>query len=337
MTDRERHLIFEVLFCFKGAFIKGLVYKIESKDYYLFDEGNNSVRCSLRGKFQKDYNLKRDKLYEVDIVIVGDEVEFGLNEDGSGVIEKILPRKNYISRKAPRIKGSGTRGERLEQKIASNIDNLIIVSSCKNPKFNSRAIDRFIVVAESSHVNPCIVINKIDLDPETIYEPFSKMYRDMGYMVFETSTKENIGLDVLKKNLEGKINLIWGQSGVGKSSILNKLFPNLKLKIGEISDFSSKGKHTTVTSLLIKIDETTIVIDTPGIREIDPYGIKEEDLGHFFKDFEPFINDCKFSTCTHHHEPGCAVIKEVENGKIGKERYISYLNILESIEDDMNF
>ncbi len=321
----------------KELFIKGLVYKIESKDYYLFNEGNNSIRCSLRGKFQKDYNLKKDKLYEVDIVVVGDVVEYELNEDGTGVIEKILPRKNYISRKAPRIKGFGTRGERLEQKIASNVDNLVVVASCKNPKFNSRSIDRFIVAAESSHVNPFIIINKIDLDPEKTYEPFSAMYKEMGYSVFETSIKENIGFDDLKKNLEGKINLFWGQSGVGKSSILNKLFPDLQLKIGEISDFSSKGKHTTVTSLLIKIDENTIVIDTPGIREIDPYGIKEEDLGHYFKDFGPYINDCKFSTCTHHHEPGCAIIKEVENGNVNRERYISYLNILESIEDDMNF
>jgi ribosome biogenesis GTPase / thiamine phosphate phosphatase len=337
LTDREEHLIFEVLFCFKGVYIQGLVYKIESKDYYLLSGQDRIIRCSLRGKFQKDFNLKRDKLYEVDIVVVGDTVEYNLNDDGTGVIEEIFPRRNYISRKAPKIKGSGTRGERLEQKIASNVDNLVIVSSCKSPKFNNRSIDRFIVAAESSHVNCCIVINKTDLDLERLYEGYATVYRDMGYHVFETCAKDLSGFDELKDFLNGHVNLIWGQSGVGKSSILNKLYSNLSLKIGEISTFSSKGKHTTVTSLLIKVDAQTIVIDTPGIREIDPYGIREEDLCHFFRDFKEYINECRFNTCTHQHEPGCAIISAVEEGKIDNERYISYLNILESIEDDMNF
>ena len=337
MTEYEEHLIFRVLFSFKGVFIKGLVYKIESKDYYLLDEYEKVIRCSLRGKFQKEFNLKRDKLYSVDIVVVGDTVEYSVNRDGTGVIEEVLPRRNFISRKAPKIKGSGTRGERLEQKIAANVDNLVIVSSCKNPKFNNRSVDRFIVTAESSQVNSIIVINKTDLDPEGIHKEHVEIYKKMNYTVFETSVKENSGLDEIKKLLEGKVNLIWGQSGVGKSSILNGIFPHLKLKIGEISEFSSKGKHTTVTSLLLKINSNTVVIDTPGIREIDPYGIREEDLGHFFRDFTPHINRCKFNTCTHQHEPGCAVLQAVEDGTIHAERYKSYLNILQTIEDDMNF
>ncbi len=317
--------------------IQGIIYKIESKDYYLYDEHGKKVRCSLRGKFQKEFNLKRDKLYEIDIAIVGDNVRYEMNHDGSGVIEEVLPRVNHISRKAPSIKGSGTRGERLEQKIAANIDNLVIVSSCKNPKFNNRAIDRFIVAGESSHINCCIIINKTDLDEEENYKEYSSLYRSIGYEVVESSVKENIGAEQLHKVFDGKTSLVWGHSGVGKSSLLNWIYPHLKLKTGEVSDFSSKGKHTTVTSLLMNIDKNTKVIDTPGIREIDPYGIREEDLGHFFKDFDEFINECKFNTCTHKHEPGCAVIKAVEDELINPERYVSYLNILESIEDDMNF
>ncbi|MFA7421366.1 MAG: ribosome small subunit-dependent GTPase A [Melioribacteraceae bacterium] len=326
-----------MLLLYKGVPIQGIIFKIESKDYYLFNEKGEDVRCSLRGKFQKEFNLKRDKLYSVDIATVGDNVRFEMNQDGTGVIEEILPRNNHISRKAPRIKGAGTRGERLEQKIAANIDSLVVVSSCISPKFNNRAIDRFLVAGESSHIKCYIIINKIDLDEEGTYKEYSALYRSIGYEVVESSVKENIGAEQLHKILDGKVNLVWGHSGVGKSSLLNWIYPHLKLKTGIVSDFSSKGKHTTVTSVMMNIDEKTKVIDTPGIREIDPYGIREEDLGHFFKDFEEYINECKFNTCTHQHEPGCAVIKAVEEELINTERYVSYLNILETIEEDMNF
>ncbi len=260
-----------------------------------------------------------------------------MNNDGSGVINEILSRKNHISRKAPRIKGAGTRGERLEQIIASNVDNLIIVSSCRSPKFNNRFIDRLIVCAESSHINPIIVLNKTDLDSHSIYEEIVKLYSSIGYKIIASSTVTKNGIDELKYSLSGKVNLIWGQSGVGKSSLLNEIFPGTNLKIGMISNSTSKGTHTTVTSLLLRFDNDTSVIDTPGIREIDPYGIREEDLGHYFKEFVPFINKCKFNTCTHDHEPGCAVIKAVDEKLISSERYQSYLNLRATIEDDMNF
>jgi ribosome biogenesis GTPase / thiamine phosphate phosphatase len=260
-----------------------------------------------------------------------------MNNDGTGVINKILPRKNYISRKAPRIKGAGTRGERLEQIIASNIDNLVIISSCQTPKFSNRVIDRLIVCAESSHINAIVVINKTDLDSSKEYKVWSELYGSIGYTVIETSIVSKNGLDKLYNILKGKINLIWGQSGVGKSSLLNELYPGLNLKVNSISESTSKGKHTTVTSVLKKINEDTFVIDTPGIREIDPYGIRKENLGHFFKDFLPYMSDCRFNTCTHNHEPGCKIVNAVEKELINIERYQSYLNILDTIEDDMNF
>lgn len=260
-----------------------------------------------------------------------------MNKDGTGVITEVLPRSNKISRKAPRIKGASIRGERLEQIIAANVDNLIIVSSWLNPKFNNRLIDRMIVVAESSSVKPVIVINKIDLDNNTEREKWVNLYKQIGYNVFETSTINKLGLDDLKKYLKGKTNLFWGHSGVGKSSLLNQLYSGLNLKVSEISNYTLKGRHTTVTVLMKKVDDNTYVIDTPGIREIDPYGIKKEDLCHYFKDFKDFIYNCKFNTCTHHHEPDCAVVKACSEGKINEERHKSYLNILETIEEDLFF
>jgi len=276
-------------------------------------------------------------LLTLDIAAVGDIVEFNLNKDGTGVITEIHPRRNKISRKAPRIKGASIRGERLEQIIAANVDNLIIVSSWLNPKFNNRLIDRMIVVAESSSVEPIIVINKIDLDSNNERTQWVNLYKQIGYNVFETSTINKFGLDELKKFLKGKTNLFWGHSGVGKSSLLNQLYPGLNLKVSEISNYTLKGRHTTVTVLMKKVDDNTYVIDTPGIREIDPYGIKKEDLCHYFKDFKDFIYNCKFNTCTHHHEPDCAVVKACNEGKINEERYKSYLNILETIEEDLFF
>jgi ribosome biogenesis GTPase len=317
--------------------ILGTIYKIESKDYYLYNTYGKEIRCSLRGKFQKEFALKKDKLFAMDIVAVGDAVDYELNQDGTGVINEVHPRKNYISRKAPRIKGAGTRGERLEQIVASNIDNLVIVSSAKSPKFNNRLIDRLIVAGESSHINLIIVINKIDLDPSHNISEWSELYTKIGYQLFETSVTEPKGIEELKNSMSGKINLIWGQSGVGKSSLLNIIYPSLKLKVGIVSESTSKGKHTTVTSIIKKVDENTFVIDTPGMREIDPYGIRKEDLGHYFKEFSPFADSCRFNTCTHYHEPDCAVVAAVQNELIHHERYQSYLNILETIEDDMNF
>ncbi len=256
-----------------------------------------------------------------------------MNEDGTGVINKIDKRKNYISRKAPRMRGASYRGERLEQIIAANIDKLFIVSSTLKPDFNNKVIDRFIVIGESSQLNINIIINKIDLvDKETI-EDWTNLYKKIGYKVILTSKITKEGIDDLKKEITGNKNIFWGHSGVGKSSLLNSAFPGLNLEIGEISSFTDKGKHKTVTSKMIKIAADTYVIDTPGVREIDPFGIRKEDLGHYFIEYEPF--ECRFNTCTHFHEPDCGVIKAVEDGKISGIRYDSYLRILETIEEDI--
>lgn len=294
------------------------------------------IRSSLKGKFKKNFNLKKDKLYQTDIAVVGDFVEFEFNSDGTGVITEVMQRKNYLSRKAPKIRGASYRGERLEQIVAANIDEVFVVASFAEPTFNNKTVDRFLVACESSNLKANLIINKIDLDTENQSNKLASFYRSIGYYTTLTSTVTNKNIEIIKNLIHGKKCLFWGPSGVGKSSLLNKIYPELNLKVAAISAYTMKGKHTTVTSRLFYMGEDTYIIDTPGIREIDPYGIKKEDLGHFFPEFKNFITACRFNTCTHYHEPGCAVVKAVENSLISEIRYDSYLRILNTIEDDMN-
>ncbi len=292
-------------------------------------------RCSLRGRFKKEFRHKKNKLLTLDVAVLGDWVEFTKVSDEIGVIEEIKNRNNYLSRKAGKARGSLKRGSRLEQIIASNIDTLFIVNSIKSPEFNNRFLDRIIVAAESSGIDIKVIINKIDLDKRDLSKMWEQFYSEIGYTVFNISATNNIGLKEIKKSLDGKVSLFWGRSGVGKSTLLNVMFPSLQFNVGEISEYSDKGTHTTVTGEMREVKENTYIIDTPGIREIDPFGIKKEDLCHYYKAVIPYIHDCKFNTCIHEHEPGCAVVDAVERGKISFERYESYLNLLNTIEDDM--
>ncbi len=205
------------------------------------------------------------------------------------------------------------------------------------PVFNNKTIDRLLVIGESAGLSPVIIINKTDLGNNNQINYWKNLYESAGYQVLKTSVISGNGIDEVKDHLKGKINLFFGHSGVGKSSLLNKMYNVLNLKVGEISDFTIKGTHTTVTSVMIKVEDNTFVIDTPGIREIDPFGIRKEDVGHYFIEFSDFSQECKFNTCTHYHEPGCAVIKAVEDGKISGERYESYLKIIETVEEDILF
>jgi len=304
---------------------------------YVLTDQNITYRCTLRGKFKNEFTLKKNKLYLTNIVAVGDLVEFESTNGNAGVIHSVEERKNYISRKAPKIKGASYRGERLEQIIAANIDQIIVISSVHQPEFNNKTLDRFLITAESAHIKSIITINKSDLIINDEIINWVTLYEDIGYPVIVTSAVTKNGIEELKKTLPNKITLFWGQSGVGKSTLLNILFPHLDLKIGDISESTRKGVHTTVTSVMIPLDENTFVIDTPGVREIDPYGIKKADLSHYFPDFEVYLSNCKFNTCTHYHEPECGVIDAVETGQIAFERYDSYLRILDTIEEDLLF
>jgi ribosome biogenesis GTPase len=304
---------------------------------YVLTDQNITYRCTLKGKFKNEFTLKKDKLYLTNIAAVGDMAEFEATNDNTGVIHSVEERKNYISRKAPKIKGASYRGERLEQIIAANIDQIIVISSVHQPEFNNKTLDRFLITAESAHIKSIITINKSDLLTNDEIKNWVDLYEEIGYPAIVTSAITKNGLNKLKKILPNNTTLFWGQSGVGKSTLLNILFPQLDLKVGDISESTRKGIHTTVTSVMIPVNETTYVIDTPGVREIDPYGIKKEDLSHYFSDFEEYLSNCKFNTCTHYHEPECGVIEAVEKGDISFERYDSYLRILDTIEEDLLF
>jgi len=214
---------------------------------------------------------------------------------------------------------------------------VFIVSSITEPSFNNKTVDRFLVTAESSGIKSSLIINKIDLDSEKKFTKWSSLYRSIGYYTLETSAVNGHNIDTIKNLIRNKKVLFWGPSGVGKSSILNQIDPELNLKIATVSPSTMKGKHTTVTSRLFFIEDETYIIDTPGVREIDPFGIKKEDLGHFFPEFRNFLNACRFNTCTHHHEPDCSVLRAVKDSLIPELRYESYLRILNTIEDDINF
>lgn len=313
--------------------MRGIVSRIESKDYYVLYE-HREIRCVLRGKLKLEAEWKKEKLLYTDLIVVGDIVDFELNEDGTGVIEKIPSRRNYLSRKAPYIKGVSEKGKRFEQIIAANVDFTFCVVSIDKPKFNNRVLDRMIVTAESCETTPIIVINKYDIVKKKKFDYWYELYSTLGYKVIRTSVINGMGIDEIKKLIQGKTSVFIGHSGVGKSSILNSLDPRINQKVGEISDVWNKGRHTTVTAQLFKLNENTFVIDTPGVREIEPYGLSREDITHYFRELSLLAKNCKFNTCTHTHEPECAVKKGVEEEIIPPERYESYLRLVDSLDED---
>lgn len=313
--------------------MKGIVSRIESKDYYVLFE-DKEIRCFLRGKLKLEAEWKKEKLLYTDLVVVGDIVDFELNEDGTGVIGKIPSRKNYLSRKAPYIKGVSEKGKRFEQIIAANLDYTFCVVSIDKPKFNNRVLDRMIVSAESCGTTPIIVINKYDLVKKKKFDYWYKLYSALGYKVVRTSVINGMGINELKNLIQGKTSVFIGHSGVGKSSILNSIDSKINQKVDEISNSWNKGRHTTVTAQLFKINENTFVIDTPGVREIEPYGLSREDITHYFREIALLSKNCKFNTCTHTHEPECAVKKGVEEEIIPPERYESYLRLVESLDEE---
>lgn len=313
--------------------MKGIVSRIESKDYYVLFE-NKEIRCVLRGKLKIEAEWKKDKLLYTDLIVVGDIVDFQLLSDGTGIIEEIPERKNYLSRKAPFIKGVSEKGRRFEQIIAANVDYTFCVTSVAKPPFNNRVLDRMIVTAESCETIPIIIMNKIDLNKKKKKDFWYDLYTTLGYKVIRTSVITDEGIDEIKKIIKGKTSVFIGHSGVGKSSIMNKLDSRINQKTGEISEAWNKGKHVTVTAQLFQIDDNTYVIDTPGVREIEPFGISREDITHYFKEIAFFARDCRFNTCTHTHEPDCKVKEALEEGIIPEERYISYLRLVETLEED---
>lgn len=273
-------------------------------------------RCKLTGKARR---RDVETLYPV----VGDLVEFEETGPGEGSVTAILPRTSTFSRRA-----AGPRGAWREQVLAANIDQVLVVFAAAEPAANPRALDRFLVVAEFNELDALVIANKVDLTGVDAARAVFGVYERIDYPVWYASAREGRGLEGLREALAGRISLVAGPSGVGKSSLLNTLVPGLDLKTGEISQSLNKGRHTTVVGTLLELGDGGFVADTPGLREIGPWEVPAEDLDFCFREFRPFLGGCRYVDCLHEKEAGCAVRAAAERGEIEAGRYDSYLRIL---------
>jgi ribosome biogenesis GTPase len=276
------------------------------------DARQGFVVCQLRGKLKQG----RPK---GDIAAIGDKVQITVLPDGSGVIEEVEERERAIVRLDPRPQGD------YQQVLLANADQAIFVFACAHPNPRLRMLDRFLVIAEKQKIPAVIVANKIDLvdDPERIFG----LYATIGYQVLYSSTKTGAGIEELKSILVGKISAFAGPSGAGKSSLLNVMQPGLGLAVKEISKAMGKGKHTTVTRQLFPLEGGGYVADTPGWKSLALWDTEPEELDAYFPELSELVQHCQFSDCSHSHEPGCAVRRALDEGKIHSERYESYLRL----------
>lgn len=275
--------------------------------------------------------FKIDGITSTNPIAVGDEVEVELENEAeqTAVITEIYERKNYIARSSP-------HANRDRHIVASNLDQLLLFATLKEPRTSQGFIDRFLVAAEAYHVPPVIVFNKADLYRKKemqLFEERKEMYGAIGYKVLLTSVEKKEGIEELKEVLKDKTTLLSGHSGVGKSTFINTIFPDLGLRTKEVSGWSGKGMHTTTFAEMFDLPFGGKIIDTPGIREFGITDIDKQELSHYFPEMRELLSECQFNNCIHINEPGCAVKNAVEEGKISIERYISYCNILDSINE----
>ncbi|HEX2692967.1 MAG TPA: ribosome small subunit-dependent GTPase A [Gemmatimonadaceae bacterium] len=299
---------------------EGVVLKGTGGVWHVRTESGETHQVSLRGRLKQEREDGRK-------LAVGDRVALEMDQRGAQwAIAEILPRRSQLARRAP---GAG-QGERI---VAANVDQVVIVFAAARPEPHRRMLDRFLVIAEGNSLQSRIVINKIELVNAVECEKSFADYAAAGYPVHFTSVKQSIGLVGLHDELAGKTSVLTGPSGVGKSSLMNSMYPGLALRVGEISESVNKGQHTTVGALLHPLPDGGYVVDTPGLREVGMWGLASEHLDECFREFRAFIPECRFGNCTHRVEPGCAVRSAVEAGEISAERYDSYLRLREEIED----
>lgn len=254
------------------------------------------------------------------VVAAGDRVWFRPAETASrreGIIEVVEPRHGVLARE--------TRGR--QHIIATNVDQVLIVSSAAEPRVKPNLIDRMIVAAEKSRIRPVICINKTDLVDPAELEPLVGVYARMGYQVLLVSAVSGFGMDRVRRSLQGRATAVAGQSGVGKSSLLNAVQPSLQLVIAPVSSENEKGKHTTTTARLLPLEFGGYVVDTPGVRQFQLWDMVPEEVVNYYRDLRVFINNCKFPDCTHTHEDGCAIKNAVADGRLDDRRYESYLHL----------
>ena len=291
----------------------GVVLERTGSAYRVHTDGGE-VLAELRGKLKH-----RDD----DRVVAGDVVELDV-QAGHATIAAVRPRKSVLARRA-----AGERSPRA-QPIAANVDQVVVVASARSPEPSPRMLDRFLVIAAANRIPAVVVLNKIELDRAAL-DPLMTRYGPAGYQVLATSVKEAEGLVALRDLLRGRESVLAGQSGVGKSSLLNALDPALNLRIGEISAKWDTGKHTTRAALLVPLVAGGYVVDTPGLREMGTWGIDPELLGACFPEFRPFLDQCRFDNCRHLTEPACAVRQAAEQGAFEPDRLVSYQHIYKEV------
>lgn len=304
--------------------MKGTVYKSTGSWYSVKDETGHFWNARMKGV------MKMDDITSTNPVAVGDLVEIEEEgAEGAAMIKTIFDRNNYINRQSPRFKHQ-------HHIVASNLDQSLLVATLKVPRTSQGFMDRFLVASEMYHVKPLIVFNKSDLYGKKEmeqYEQFRSMYAAVGYTVRLISVEKKEGIEELKTLLKDKTTLISGHSGVGKSSLLNLIFPDIQLKTQDVSGWSGKGQHTTTFAEMYDLPEGGRVIDTPGMREFGLVDISKQELSHYFPEMRDRLKDCQFNNCVHMNEPSCAIKEAVVKGEIHEDRYISYLGILDSIEE----
>lgn len=294
----------------------GIVLQARSGRHRVQD-GDESVTCFIRGK------LKKERLY-TDLIATGDLVRWRPTRPGRGVIEEVLPRETQLSRLRP-----GPGQVPIEHVIVANPDQAAFIFAVREPRPHLRMLDRLLVIAENSDLPVIICANKIDLlDDEDEARYLFGLYEDIGYPVLYTSAHMGQGMGTLRERLRGRLSVLSGPSGVGKSSLLNAIQPELGLAVREISEVTGKGRHATVGVRLWPLDEGGYVADTPGLREAGFFDIEPEELAWHFVEMRPYLSDCHFSSCTHTHEPDCAVKEAIQAGAISEVRYESYCRLL---------
>ncbi|HPS41614.1 MAG TPA: ribosome small subunit-dependent GTPase A, partial [Anaerolineaceae bacterium] len=276
--------------------------------------GDEVITCVIRGR------LKR-RTFQGDVISIGDLVNISILPEGSGVIEEILPRHSELVRMDPTPRGE------FRQILLANADQIVIVFACASPEPHLRMLDRFLVISEKQGLQPLIIANKVDLVGRRVARRIFSIYPPIGYRVIYTSAEEDTGIKELKEALKGKISALCGPSGVGKSSLMNCIQPGLGLAVREISGYNERGRHTTVVREMFPLEEGGYVADLPGLRRLSLWDTQPEELDGYFPELRDLVKHCQFNDCAHYEEPGCAVIKAVEEGKVSEERYESYLRM----------
>lgn len=305
---------------------QGVVIKSTGSWYQVKLENNEIVTCRIIGKF------RLDGLKVTNPVAVGDEVMVEVDNsqaDITGTIRKILPRRNYVVRQSPRKKHS-------VHLLASNVDQAVLIITVVNPMLKQGFIDRFLLMTEPYNIPTIIVFNKADLYEEGdlgVYAYLKEIYENIGYTVMLVSALDGTGTEDLKNALLDKTSLISGQSGVGKSTLVNSIEVGLELRTQELSDYSGKGMHTTTFAEMYSLQPSGAIIDTPGIKTLAFNNLKPQQVAHNFREIFEYSEGCKFGDCMHRNEPKCAVKEAVENEEISELRYMNYLTLLQEVEE----